>query len=276
MIMSIITLLTDFGTRDAYAGIMKGVILSITPSAVIIDITHHIDAQDILQAAYVIKSSYRYFPQGTVHVMVVDPGVGSHRAIVALDMMGHIFLAPDNGVLTLVMDQGKIDSLVRVENTNYFLKPVSHTFHGRDIFAPVAAHLCTGMDIKNLGPPLDPQHLVQLNIDKPRLNEKDRLVGTVVYFDGFGNCISNIDATHLKKIDARGSGRLLEIKIGKTSIKGLSPSYANTEPKQPLAIMGSFGYLEIALNQGNARRALGIEKGDSIILEYGQEAHGEK
>jgi S-adenosylmethionine hydrolase len=274
--MSIITLLTDFGTKDAYAGIMKGVILSITPSAVIIDITHHIDSQDILQAAYVIKSSYRYFPQGTVHVMVVDPGVGSDRAIVALDMMGHIFLAPDNGVLTLVMDQGKINSIVRVENTNCFLNPVSRTFHGRDIFAPVAAHLCGGMNIKNLGPPLDPQHLIQLNIDKPRLSEKDRLVGTVVCFDGFGNCISNIDATHLKKLDVRGSGRLLEIKIGKTSIKGLSPSYADTKPKQPLAIMGSFGYLEIALNQGNARRALGIEKGDPIILEYGQEAHGEK
>jgi S-adenosylmethionine hydrolase len=274
--MSTITLLTDFGTKDAYAGIMKGVILSITPSAMIIDITHHIDPQDILQAAYVIKSSYRYFPQGTVHVMVVDPGVGSDRAIIALKMMGHIFLAPDNGVLTMIMDQGKVDSLVRVENTNYFLKPVSRTFHGRDIFAPVAAHLCRGMDIKNLGPPLDPQHLLHLKIDKPYLSEKNRLVGTVVGFDGFGNCISNIDETCLKKTDARGSGRLLEIKIGNTSIKGLSPSYANTEPNRPLAIMGSFGYLEIALNQGNARRALGIEKGDPITLEYGQETHGEK
>jgi len=274
--MSIITLLTDFGTKDAYAGIMKGVILSITPSAVIVDITHHIDPQDILQAAYVIKSSYSYFPQGTVHVIVVDPGVGSDRAIVALDMMGHIFLAPDNGVLTLVMDQGKMDSLVRVENTRYFLTPVSRTFHGRDIFAPVAAHLCGGMDIRNLGPPLDPQHLIHLKIDKPFVSEKDRLVGTVVGFDDFGNCISNIDETCLKKIDAHGSGRLLEIKIGNTSIKGVSLSYADAEPNRPLAIMGSFGYLEIALNQGNARRALGIEKGDPITLEYGQETHGEK
>jgi S-adenosyl-L-methionine hydrolase (adenosine-forming) len=274
--MSILTLLTDFGAEDAYAGIMKGVILSITPSAVIVDITHHIDPQDILQAAYLIKSAYRYFPEGTVHVVVVDPGVGSDRAIVALDMMGHIFLAPDNGVLTLVMDQGKMDSLVRVENTRYFLNSVSRTFHGRDIFAPVAAHLCGGMDITNLGPPLDPQHLIHLKIDKPFVSETDGLVGTVVGFDGFGNCISNIDETCLKKIDARGSGRLLEIKIGKTSIKGVSLSYADTEPNRPLAIMGSFGYLEIALNQGNARRALGIEKGDPITLEYGQETNGEK
>jgi len=274
--MSIITLLTDFGTEDAYAGIMKGVILSVTPSAVIIDITHHIDPQDLIRAAYVIKSSYRYFPRGTVHVMVVDPGVGSDRAIVALEINGHIFLAPDNGVLTLVTDQGKIDSLVRVENTRYFLKPVSRTFHGRDIFAPVAAHLCGGMEIKNLGPPLDRQNLVHLKIDKPFISEKDRLVGTVVGFDGFGNCISNIDETCLKKIDARGSGRMIVIRIGKTSIKGVSHSYADTKPNRPLAIMGSFGYLEIALNQGNARRSLGIAKGDSITLEQGQEAHGEK
>ncbi len=274
--MSTITLLTDFGTENAYAGIMKGVILSITPSAVIIDITHHIDPQDILQAAYVIKSSYRYFPEGTVHVMVVDPGVGSDRAIIALKMMGHIFLSPDNGVLTLLMEEGEIDSLVRVENTSYFLKPVSRTFHGRDIFAPVAARLCGGIDIKTLGPLLDPQDLVQLQIDKPYLSEENRLVGTVVCFDGFGNCISNIDATHIKELDARSSGRRLEIKIGNTSIKGLSPSYTDTEPKQPLAIMGSFGYLEIALNQGNARRTLYIQKGDPIILEYGQETHGEK
>jgi hypothetical protein len=274
--MSIITLLTDFGTEDAYAGIMKGVILSTTPSAVIIDITHHIDPQDIIQAAYLIKTSYRYFPEGTVHVIVVDPEVGSDRAIVALDMMGHIFLAPDNGVLTLVMEEGKIDSIVRVENTRYFLKAVSRTFHGRDIFAPVAAHLCRGMDIRNLGSPLDQQNLVHLNIDKPCVSGKDRLVGTVVCFDRFGNCISNIDATHLKKIYASNSSRMLIIKIGKTSIKGVSLSYADAEPNRPLAIMGSFGYLEIALNQGNARRALQIAKGDIITLEYGQETHSEK
>ncbi len=274
--MSILTLLTDFGTQDAYAGIMKGVILSINPQAVIIDITHHIDPQDVIQAAYIIKSSYRYFPEGTVHVIVVDPGVGSDRRIVALEMMGHIFLAPDNGVLTLLMDEGKTGSIVSVENTRYFLKSVSRTFHGRDIFAPVGAHLCRGMDIRNLGSPLDPQNLVHLKIDKPCLSGKDRLVGSVVCFDGFGNCISNIDETSLKKIDTRGSGRMLEIKIGEHTIKGMSLSYADTEPKSPLAIMGSFGYLEIALNQGNARHALGIEKGDTITLEYGQEMHGEK
>ena len=138
--MSTITLLTDFGLKDTYVGLIKGVILSVNPDAVIIDITHHVDPHDLSQAAFIIKSSYRYFPAGSVHVIVVDPGVGSRRAIVALTMMGQTFLAPDNGILTLIVDEGDIDAVVRVENSDYFLKAVSQTFHGRDIFAPVAAH----------------------------------------------------------------------------------------------------------------------------------------
>jgi len=123
--MSTITLLTDFGLKDTYVGLMKGVILSVNPDAVIIDITHHVDPHDLSQAAFIIKSSYRYFPAGSVHVIVVDPGVGSRRAIVALTMMGQTFLAPDNGILTLIVDEGDIDAIVRVENSDYFLKAVS-------------------------------------------------------------------------------------------------------------------------------------------------------
>ena len=264
--MSIITLLTDFGTEDAYVGIMKGVILSVNPSAMIIDITHHIDPHDLIQAAYIIKSSYRYFPEGTVHVIIVDPGVGSDRAIVALKMMGHIFLAPDNGILTLLMDEGKIDSIIRVENTLYFLESVSQTFHGRDIFAPTGAHLSKGMDIKKLGSCLDKQELVNLRIRKPYISDKGELVGNIISFDRFGNCISNIDVNDLKKFDDGGSERMLEIKIGKNTIKSLSLSYADTKPRSPLAIIGSFGYLEIALNKGNAKLYFGVEKGDTITL----------
>lgn len=264
--MSIITLLTDFGTEDAYVGIMKGVILSVNPSAVIIDITHHIDPHDLIEAAYIIKSSYRYFPEGTVHVIVVDPGVGSDRAIVALEMMGHIFLAPDNGVLTLLMDEGKIDSIIRVENTLYFLESVSQTFHGRDIFAPTGAHLSKGMDIKKLGSCLDKQDLANLRIQKPYISDKGKLVGNIVSFDRFGNCISNIDMNDLEKFNEGDSERRLEIKIGKHTIKDLSRSYADVEFRRPLAIIGSFGYLEIALNKGNAKHYLGITKGDNITL----------
>ena len=149
--MSIITLLTDFGTEDAYVGVMKGVILSINPSAEVVDVCHYINPQDLIEAAYLIKSSYRYFPKGTIHIIVVDPGVGGNRLIVAVKLSGHIFLAPDNGVLTLLLDEGEVDTIVRVENTHYFLNSISQTFHGRDIFAPVGSHLSRGVFIENLG-----------------------------------------------------------------------------------------------------------------------------
>lgn len=262
--MSIITLLTDFGIEDAYVGTIKGVILSVNPSAMIVDITHQIDPQDLIEAAYVIKSSYRYFPKGTVHVIVVDPGVGSDRAIVALEMMGHIFLAPDNGVLTLLMDEGRLDSITRVNNSHYFLEPLSQTFHGRDIFAPVGAHISKGVDLKKLGSGLDRNDLVHLSIRKPSISDEGELVGTIVSVDRFGNCITNIDLNCLEKFYKPGSEKNLVIAIGEYEIKGLSKSYDGVGLKQPLAIIGSLGYLEIALNCGRASRHFRAQKGDTI------------
>jgi S-adenosylmethionine hydrolase len=262
--MSIITLLTDFGIEDAYVGTIKGVILSVNPSAMIVDITHQIDPQDLIEAAYVIKSSYRYFPKGTVHVIVVDPGVGSDRAIVALEMMGHIFLAPDNGVLTLLMDEGRIDSITRVKNSHYFLEPLSQTFHGRDIFAPVGAHISKGVDLKKLGSGLDRNDLVHLSIRKPSITDEGELVGTIVSVDRFGNCITNIDLNCLEKFYKPGFEKNLVIAIGEYEIKGLSKSYDGVGLNQPLAIIGSLGYLEIALNCGRASRNFGAQKGDTI------------
>ena len=212
--MSIITLLTDFGIEDGYVGTIKGVILSVNPSAMIVDITHQIDPQDLIEAAYVIKSSYRYFPKGTVHVIVVDPGVGSDRAIVALEMMGHIFLAPDNGVLTLLLDEGRLDSITRVNNSQYFLEPLSQTFHGRDIFAPVGAHISKGVDLKKLGSGLNRNDLVHLSIRKPSISDEGELVGTIVSVDRFGNCITNIDLSCLEKFYKPGSEKNLVIAIG--------------------------------------------------------------
>ena len=248
--MSTITLLTDFGSEDAYVGVMKGVILSVNSSAKIIDISHAVDPQDLVEAAYLIQSCYRYFPEHTVHIVVVDPGVGSDRAIVALEMMGHVFLAPNNGVLTLLVDEGEIDAMVRVENTHYFLNPISQTFHGRDI----------------LGSPLDPKDLVSLDIPKPRISNGDELIGTFVSIDRFGNCISNIDGDDLKKFAGNDDEKGFEIKTGKNIIAGFSQRYADVEPESPLAIFGSFGYLELALNCGNASRRLKIKKGDAITL----------
>lgn len=262
--MSIITLLTDFGIDDEYVGIMKGVILSVSPSATIVDITHNIDPQDLIQAAYVIESSYRYFPEGTVHVVVVDPGVGSNRAIIAIEKAGHLFLAPDNGILSLLMDEGKIDSIVRVENSSYFLESVSRTFHGRDIFAPVAAHLSTGVNIKKLGRPIDQKDIIHLGIEKPFISDKNELVGTIVSIDRFGNLITNIDFDSLETFCKTGTGKRPEFWIDEDKIVGLSQSYESAGLQKPLAIIGSRGYLEIAVSCGSARRHFTAEKGDKV------------
>ncbi|UCD89780.1 MAG: SAM-dependent chlorinase/fluorinase [Desulfobacterales bacterium] len=264
--MSIVTLLTDFGIEDAYVGTMKGVILSVNPSAVIIDITHHVEPQNIIQAAYIISSYYRYFPKKTVHIIVVDPGVGSDRDIIAVNARGNIFLAPDNGVLTLLIDEGKVDTIVRIENTRFFLKPVSQTFHGRDIFAPIGAHISKGIDIKALGPPLEQKDLVHFRISKPYVTAKGALVGEIVSVDRFGNCITNIDENCLAKLYRTAQDERLEIIIGDKRIHGVSHSYFNAEPQNPLAVMGSFGYLEIALNHGNARNYFNTKIGDTIRL----------
>ncbi len=264
--MSIITLLTDFGTEDAYVGVMKGAILSINPSAVVVDVCHYIDPQDLIEAAFFIKSSFKYFPKGTVHIVVVDPGVGGTRSVVAVKLSGHIFLAPDNGVLTLLMDEEEIDTIVRVENAHYFLNSISQTFHGRDIFAPVGSHISKGVSIEKLGPNLDLKELMRLSIPKPYISDKEELMGTIISIDRFGNCISNINENCLNEFVKNGSEKQIEIKIGKTAIKSLSHSYAEVDSGCPLAIVGSFGYLEIALNCGNASHQLNVEKGDNISL----------
>jgi len=264
--MSIITLLTDFGTQDAYTGVMKGVILSINPSATVVDVCHYIDPQDLIEAAYIIKSSYQYFPKGSVHIIVVDPGVGGSRSIAAVKLSGHIFLAPDNGVLTLLLDEREADAIVRIENTRYFLNPISRTFHGRDIFAPVASHLSRGVPLEKLGPHIGIKDLIRLSIPKPFISDKNELTGTIISVDRFGNCISNIDEHLLNGFVKNDAEKILEIKIGKTVIKNLSQSYSEAESGCLLAIMGSFGYLEIAMNGDNAGLRLNIEKGDVFTL----------
>jgi S-adenosylmethionine hydrolase len=261
---SIITLLTDFGTDDEYVGIMKGVILSVNPFVSIIDISHHIAPQDLSQAAYLIKSCYRYFPERTVHVVVVDPGVGSDRSIIALKMKNHIFLAPDNGVLRHLMDEGGIESIIHVDNSSYFLKPVSRTFHGRDIFAPVAAHISKGVEIKKLGTPIDKNDLVNLSIQKPYISDKGEIIGTIISIDRFGNLITNIDLDSIKMLDKEGMGKRLEVRIGENKIIGLSLSYKSVRSQSPLAIIGGRGYLEIAVNCGSAKQYFMAKKGDTI------------
>jgi S-adenosylmethionine hydrolase len=262
--MSIITLLTDFGTKDEYVGLMKGVILSIDPDATIIDITHQIDPQDLVQAAYTITSSYTYFPKGTVHVVVVDPGVGSDRAILALALEGHIFLAPNNGVLTLLLREGRVESLVHVDNSDFFLETVSQTFHGRDIFAPIAGRLSKGLDIHALGDQFNHKNLVSLPLRQPYLSEKGEWIGAIVWIDRFGNLITNIDQNSLDKFCRANPQKKILFQIGDHKITGLSRNYASVKAQSPLAVIGSRGYLEIAINCGDAGKYFSAQKGDLV------------
>ena len=261
--MSIITLLTDFGTSAEYAGLMKGVILSINPSAAIVDITHQIDSQDIVQAAFTICSSYEYFPDGTVHLIVVDPGVGSERSLLALEMKKQFFIAPDNGVLTLLFNKRKPTALIRITNAKYFLASVSQTFHGRDIIAPVGAHLSIGLDVRKLGDEICLKDAVQLDNFCTHFAENGELVGKIVAVDNFGNLITNIDFRKLEKMRQAGQ-ELIQIKIGSHVIRGLSETYSRVESNTSLALVGSRGYLEIAVNMGNAAQVLNVEKGTEV------------
>ena len=264
--MSVITLLTDFSKQDAYVAIMKGVILSINPQATIIDISHGINPQNMRQAAYLVQHTFEYFPRETIHIVVVDPGVGSSRTIIALQTQGHTFLAPTNGVLTLLLADMKIDAAYRVENINYFLNPVSKTFHGRDIFAPVGAHLSLGVSIQQLGSPLDASTLERLNIPKPRITSDGDLLGAVIDIDRYGNLITNLDWNTIKWHYSKAQTISLRFRIGNHSIIGLSRTYDDVAPDMPLVLVGSRGYFEVSVNCGSAADFFGAKIDSPVIV----------
>lgn len=263
----IITLTTDFGTSDAYVGIMKGVILGINPKAQIVDLTHAIPPQDIYEAAFSIYAAYRYFPKGTIHIVVVDPGVGSDRQVIVSHIGNAFFVCPDNGVLSYLLHsvgsegEQSIDS-VAIQNSAYCLPEVSNTFHGRDIFAPVAAHLSVGVPLEDIGPPV--QTLVQLPIPKIDISG-DTLIGQIIKIDRFGNLITNISKGACEAF--LNDGVTYEIRAGKASLNRLNSAYVESGVGKPLAIIGSSGLLEIAINGGNAKEGLGIKWGDPVVIQ---------
>jgi S-adenosylmethionine hydrolase len=267
MAMSIITLLTDFGMEDAYVGIMKGVILRINPAATIVDISHSVAPQDIVQAAFMIPEYYPYFPEKTVHIIVVDPGVGGKRDIVALETNKQIFLAPDNGVMTPLIESGAAAGSVRVSNETYFLKPVSNTFHGRDIFAPVGAHLSKTQHLRDVGDTVEANSLVRLDLPRPYVTEEGAIAGAIVSIDRFGNLITNIDRQFIRnRFEPASAMHELKIAIGNRVIEGLSRSYDSALPAQPLAIIGSRGCVEISINSGSACKYFNSETGDRVKI----------
>ena len=256
----LITLMTDFGTSDHYVGVMKGVILNINPQVEIVDLTHAIPPQDVSAAAFLIDSAYHYFPTGTIHVIVVDPGVGSERRAIACQTETAYFICPDNGILTHILHDEEPIHTVGLENSAYFLPQVSNTFHGRDIFAPVAAHLSRGIAIDKLGDPV--AQPVQFPIPKPQVMDK-AVIGQVIWIDAFGNLVTNISHEVLDLLEGRGS---VVIRVGSTEIDHFNCSYAESAVGDVLAIVGSFNRLEISINQGNAAQTLGLKRGDTITI----------
>jgi S-adenosylmethionine hydrolase len=254
----IITLTTDFGLSDPYVAMMKGVILSINPSARLVDVTHQIGTGSISQAALVIRETFPYFPQGTVHLAVVDPGVGSDRRLVALQAGAHFFVGPDNGLFWPVFRDFGGAKAAHLTRSRYFLPSITQTFHGREIFAPVAAHLSLGLPLESLGPAV--RNLTKLTIPQPYV-QGDVLCGQIIRVDNFGNLVTNISARELTDFLESAPPR---IEAGKLVIRKLGRIYADCEEGEPLALINSSNLLEIAVNLGRASEYIGLRDGEIL------------
>jgi S-adenosylmethionine hydrolase len=256
---NIITLITDFGTADTYVGTMKGVIISINPRCTIIDITHNIAPQDIRGGCFALQVSHKYFPAGTIHVAIVDPGVGSIRRPLLVETDKFFFIGPDNGILNQVLTQPGFKNVFEITNASYFLPEPSTTFHGRDIFAPVAAHLSTGLPPDNFGGPI--QDYTLLSLPEPQLVKAGEMEGQILHIDRFGNLITNIDHPLLAKVT---DGRDFHAKIKGRAIQRLLPTYAFANGQELFCVLGSSGYLEISVKNGSACELLKAKRGDKI------------
>jgi S-adenosylmethionine hydrolase len=261
----IITLTTDFGLTDSYVGSMKGVILGIAPDARLVDITHAIGPQDTNQAAYILHTFYRYFPHGTIHLVIVDPGVGSQRRAVALETPEAIFIAPDNGILTEVWHDARARwgpegcMVVDLTERRFWRDRVSPTFHGRDIFAPVAAHLASGTPLALFGARM--LSITEVTFEQPAVGRGGELVGRIIHVDHFGNCITNLTPRDLEQA---GKGEQITVDIIDQHILGLRQTYSDGPLGMLIAVIGSSDHLELAVRNGNAAQTLGVGVGDSV------------
>jgi len=263
MARPVIALLTDFGIRDHYAGTMKGVALGICPDATCVDITHDIPPHDVLAGALELAASYKYFPAGTVFLVVVDPGVGSSRRSIAAEAGGYRFVAPDNGVLTLAFRDTPPKRVVELTERRYARPTVSRTFEGRDRFAPAAAWLAKGIDLSGLGRLLTSWQ--SLSVPEPALGE-DRIVAEVLRVDRFGNLVTNVDRRVFERF-AGGGG--IEIVAGTQAVGTVVATYADAEPGAVCALFGSSEHLEIAVSGGSAAERLALARGARVTISRG-------
>ena len=261
--LGLITLLTDFGDRDSFVASMKGVILTINPQATIVDLSHHVPPHSIEDAAYLLKSCYRYFPEGTVHVAVVDPGVGSPRRPLIAKGARYFFLAPDNGILTHILADDSGMEVREIENKDYRLPSPGHTFDGRDLFAPAAAWLTTQQPFVSFGRLID--DCKTFTTSNPKW-EALALVGEIVHVDQFGNLISNLTLHHVKEIQEVTKRPNALIRIAGHTIEKLVGSYSEGHPLIPHALINSNGLIEIFLKEGNAARTMNAGRGQRVDL----------
>jgi S-adenosyl-L-methionine hydrolase (adenosine-forming) len=261
-----LAIITDFGYRDHYVGTMKGVIASIAPAAPVIDITHGVPAQSVMAGAIALRESWRYFPPRTVFLAVVDPGVGTARAPIAIETRaGARFVGPDNGLLWLAANEAGLAKIVKLTSSRHRLSDVSATFHGRDIFAPAAAHLWRGTPLSSLGPALPSTSIVRLKLPRP-VDFAREVCGEVIYVDGFGNLVSNIDHSSVEKFGARFRHKSLSVRIDGGAAIRLRDAYGDAPKGAPLAIFGSFGLLEVAIRDGNAAAHFAAGPGSLVSL----------
>jgi S-adenosylmethionine hydrolase len=262
-----ITLLTDFGLADAYVGVMKGVVASINPRALVIDICHDVAPQDIREAAFLLASSFGYFPPGAIHVAVVDPTVGGERRAICAQAGGRFFVGPDNGVLSIACYRAGRPKIYLLENESFFLSPRSRTFDGRDVFAPVAARLSAGVPIEKMG--RRARSMERIHLPRPAAGKGPALRGEVIHIDRFGNLITNIgpDIIHRTFLGTEPGG--LVIACAGHEIAGLSETYADARSGVALALIGSHNFMEIALRDGAASSSLGVERGERVKITKG-------
>jgi S-adenosylmethionine hydrolase len=261
-----VTMTTDFGDSDHFVGTMKGVIYSINPEAVIVDLCHQVNSYDIFEAAYTLAQAYKHFPNDTIHLVVVDPGVGSNRRPIMARTMEHKFVAPDNGVLSLVYEREEKVEVRHVTSDHYFLNPVSSTFHGRDIFAPVVGWLSKGVEMDKFGEVIT--DYAKFASPQPKWVSENLLKGVVIKLDKFGNVITNITPADVPQIFAENAPPFRVI-LNEHEVTRLNLSYSMGKPSEIFAIVGSSGFIEICTNRGSAAKALKAARGVEVAVMLG-------
>ncbi len=261
MAQRVVTLTTDFGTNDHYVGTMRGVILSINPEARIVDICNAVQSFDVLDGALTITQAYSYFPKDTLHLVIVDPGVGTARRPILVTTAGHMFLAPDNGVLSLIYEREERVTVRHITAEHYYLQPVSNTFHGRDIFAAIAGHLSKGVDPSKFGDEIT--DYIRFAAPRPKAVNDKLTKGVVLKADKFGNLVTNITPRDVPLL-FQPEPPPFKILVGKHEVTKMNTAYAQGAPGEVFGILGSMGFLEIAANRGSAAQVVGAAKGSDV------------